>query len=76
MKNEDSLNFNNPFKDVLNLNTNEKIKLVEIYDEAGRLVLKSNNAKNIDTPSLEKGTYFIKITTELNQMISRKGIKN
>lgn len=76
MKNKDSINFSNPFKDVLNLNNDEKIKSVEIYDETGRLALKTNKAKNIDTSSLNKGIYFIKITTELNQIISKKGIKN
>lgn len=75
-QNENSLNFNNPFKDELNLNTNEKIKSVEIYDEAGRSVLKANATKNIETSMLEKGVYFIKIITEQNQIISKKGIKN
>lgn len=75
-QNENSLNFNNPFKDELNLNTNEKIKSVEIYDEAGRSVLKAKATKSINTSMLEKGVYFIKIITEQNQIISKKGIKN
>jgi len=75
-QNENSLNFNSPFKDELNLNTNEKIKSVEIYDEAGRSVLKANATKSINTCMLEKGVYFIKIITEQNQIISKKGIKN
>lgn len=76
LQNKNSLSFNNPFNDVLHLNIDEKIKLVEIYDEAGRLILKSNTAKNIDTSNVQKGIYFIKITTESNQIISRKGIKD
>ncbi|MCU7616024.1 T9SS type A sorting domain-containing protein [Chryseobacterium sp. PBS4-4] len=76
MKNEDSINFSNPFKDELNLKTDEKIKSTEIYDESGRLVLKDNTTKNIDTSNLQKGIYFIKINTESNQVISKKGIKN
>lgn len=70
------LDFVNPFKNELNLYTNEKIKSVEIYDEGGRLVLKNNSTKNINTSMLEKGVYFIKIITEQNQIISKKGIKN
>lgn len=70
------IDFVNPFKNELILNTNEKIKSVEIYDESGRLVLKNNSTKNINTSMLEKGIYFIKIITEQNSVISKKGIKN
>lgn len=75
-QNGNSLNLNNPFKDELNLNTNEKIKSVEIYEETGRSVLKANATKNINTSMLKKGIYFIKIITDQNQIISKKGIKN
>lgn len=70
------VNFVNPFRDELNLNTNEKIKSIKIYDETGRLVLKSDAAKNINTSSLSKGIYIIKIITGSNQIISKKGIKD
>lgn len=68
--------FNNPFKDELNIKTNEKIKSVNIYDESGRFVIESKEAKNIDTSFLTKGVYIIKIITESNKVISKKGIKN
>lgn len=71
-----SVNFNNPFKDELNFVTSEKIKSTEIYDEAGRLVLKNLEQKDINTSDLPKGVYFIKMTTVSNQVISKKGIKN
>lgn len=70
------INFNNPFKDELNFKTLEKIKSTEIYDEAGRVVLKNLGQKDINTSALPKGVYIIKITTESNKIISKKGIKN
>lgn len=76
IKKENSVKFNNPFKDKLILNSQEGIKQVEVFDETGRLVLKSSAVKNIDTSDLQNGIYFIKITTENNQVISKKGIKN
>lgn len=72
----DLVQFANPFGDQLLLNTNEKIKSIDIYDEGGRLVLRNKSSKNIDTSGLNQGAYFIKVTTESNQIISRKGIKN
>lgn len=72
----DLVQFANPFGDQLLLNTNEKIKSIDIYNEAGRSVLKANATRNINTSMLEKGVYFIKIITEQNQIISKKGIKN
>lgn len=71
----DEIRFNNPFKDELLLNTHEKIKEIEIIDENGRVVLKSR-AKGINTSGLLKGIYFIKLTTESNKVITKKGIKN
>lgn len=67
--------FENPFKNELKLQTEEKIKNVEIYDESGKLIVKGNTAE-MDTSSLVKGVYFIKITTVSNQIISKKAIKN
>ena len=76
IKSNATISFINPFKTELNLITDEKIKSVEFYDESGRMVLKSNETRNIETSQLQKGIYFIKITTESNQIISKKGIKN
>ncbi|MCW3161061.1 T9SS type A sorting domain-containing protein [Chryseobacterium oryctis] len=72
---ENEISFNNPFSNELILNSKEKIKKVEIYDESGRVVLKGNGSR-LNTSSIVKGTYFIKITTDSNKMISKKGIKN
>jgi len=72
--NNNLLSFNNPFTDELSLNSNEKIREIEILDGAGRSVMKGKGSK-INTASLLKGTYFIKITTESNKIITKKGIK-
>ncbi|MCS4302098.1 MULTISPECIES: T9SS type A sorting domain-containing protein [unclassified Chryseobacterium] len=71
----DEVHFNNPFNNELKFNLKEKIKNVEIYDESGKFVLKGNTSE-LNTSSLIKGVYFIKITTLSNKIISRKGIKN
>ncbi len=76
LETKESLQFINPFQNELTFNSKEKIKSVEIYDEIGRLVLKNTILKNINTSSLTKGIYFIKIITQSNQIITKKGIKN
>lgn len=76
LETKESLQFINPFQNELTFNSKEKIKSVEIYDESGRLVLKNTILKNINTSSLTKGIYFIKIITQSNQIITKKGIKN
>ena len=76
IKSNTTINFVNPFKNELNLITDEKIKSVELYDASGRMVFESKGKKNIETSQLQKGIYIIKITTESNQIISKKGIKN
>lgn len=73
-KNE--ISFNNPFNNELTFNTNEKIKQVEIFDESGRLVLKEANKNKLNTDHLTKGVYFIKITKQSGEVISKKAIKN
>lgn len=74
VKNKD-VSFNNPFKDELKLNSSEKIKKIELYDESGRKVLEDNKSE-LNTSMLPKGIYFIKITTENGKVISKKAIKN
>lgn len=70
------LNFNNPFNDELIFNTDEKIKAVEFYDQNGRLVLKSRKINHVNTSSLKKGIYMMKISMENDRIISKKGTKN
>lgn len=63
----------NPVQDVLSIQTNDKINSVEIFDLTGKSILKSSD-KNINTQSLSKGIYIVKIKTD-NQEISQKIIK-
>ncbi|REC79054.1 hypothetical protein DRF60_07090 [Chryseobacterium elymi] len=72
---KESLQFINPFQNELNFNSKEKIKSIEIYDETGRLVLEGKNS-TLDTSALKRGIYMIKITTQSNKVVSKKGIKN
>ncbi|MDQ1162744.1 hypothetical protein QE422_003112 [Chryseobacterium sp. SORGH_AS 447] len=67
--------FANPFKDELNLITHEEIKSVEIFDRNGRLILESKSSKNINTSGLQKDIYIIKIITQKDKVISKKGMK-
>jgi|GEM_PF-1564432 len=66
----------NPTSDILNIQTDQKISKIEIYDTSGKL-LKSNsgNEKNIKVSELAKGLYLIKIYSD-NHIINYKFIKN
>ena len=66
----------NPTSDILNIQTEEKISKIEIYDVSGKL-LKSMDGrnKNISVSSLNKGMYLIKLYTE-NGVLNSKFIKN
>ncbi|MFT6850289.1 MAG: hypothetical protein ACJATA_001101 [Sphingobacteriales bacterium] len=53
------------------------IQYFDIIDQLGRLVLKENNlnSNSIDLKSLRNGVYFIKITFNTGEIITRKIIK-
>ncbi|WP_146944664.1 T9SS type A sorting domain-containing protein [Chryseobacterium hagamense] len=72
---EADVQFVNPFQDELDLITGEEIKSVEIFDKGGRLIMETRSSKNINTSSLQKDVYIIKITTEKDRVISKKGMK-
>lgn len=72
---EINVQFANPFQNELNLITNEEIKSVEIFDKSGRLIMESRSSKNINTSGLQKDVYIIKITTQTDRVISKKGMK-
>lgn len=66
----------NPTSDILNIQTDQKISKIEIYDAGGKL-LKSNSGheKNIRVSELTTGLYLIKIYTD-KAVINSKFIKN
>ena len=65
----------NPVKDWLSINTNELYFKVEIYSAIGQLIYESKNQNKIDLNHLNSGVYFVKITNNNNQSISKKILK-
>lgn len=64
----------NPVKDQLTIKTNDKIEKVEIYSQTGQLV-KTADSKEINTSTLPKGNYILKIKTD-KSTVTEKLIKN
>jgi len=56
----------NPVSDLLNINTEENIKIVklEVININGQSLLNSNVGKSIDVSSLSVGNYLLRIVTE------------
>ncbi|AZA82608.1 T9SS C-terminal target domain-containing protein [Chryseobacterium lactis] len=75
--NKDQLTiYPNPVKDVLNIQSKNEVKKVEIYDAAGRIVLSTGvSQKSVDVSALPKGNYMIKIMTK-NAISHLKFIKD
>ncbi|QEE48847.1 T9SS type A sorting domain-containing protein [Flavobacterium alkalisoli] len=67
----------NPVTDMLyfNIQNNEQLKAVEVYDVNGKLCFKQDNLQgSIDVQSLRSGFYFIRLTTE-TMTINKRFIK-
>jgi CubicO group peptidase (beta-lactamase class C family) len=58
--------FPNPTNDILNIETTENIKNIEIYNSVGQLMLAQNtpSAPTLSVAHLPKGIYFVKIQTD------------
>lgn len=55
----------NPVKDVLNINSDKKLRSVEVFSLTGQLLQKvDNNAKQINMSGLEKGVYLLRVKSE------------
>jgi hypothetical protein len=56
----------NPVNEILNCNSNSPIASVEVYDNAGRMILKESNiytaSHSMDFKGFESGMYLVKIT--------------
>ncbi len=62
----------NPSASTININCNNKIKSIEIYDIQGRMLETIlGNSKKLDISSKENGIYFLKITTEKSSVIEK-----
>ncbi|MFM2157262.1 MAG: hypothetical protein RL516_2011 [Bacteroidota bacterium] len=60
-----SLNiFPNPTSGILNIESNELLKRIELFDMLGKLVLSYGNEKQIDISNLQSGLYLIRFTSE------------
>lgn len=55
--------FPNPVKNILNIATEAQVNAVEVYDNLGRLILKSAQ-KSIKVEDFAKGIYYLKIRTK------------
>jgi hypothetical protein len=72
----------NPFSNELtvsSVNQIEKVTKIEVYSTIGALLLKvivKTDETIIDTASLAKGVYLIKITSDAGHMIIKKMVKN
>jgi len=72
--------FPNPIQDNFTLESSESLlgSVVTIYDMAGRVVFKTNltsTSMTVDTMTLTKGVYELKITNDLGEIVSRKLVK-
>jgi hypothetical protein len=60
----------NPVKNQLYIQSNSKIKSIEIYNLNGQLLLKSSKGdQNINTKGLNRGTYILKINDTFSKFI-------
>ena len=65
----------NPTSDILNIETDQKISKIEVYDVSGKLAISTNGKdKKVTVSNLNNGMYFIKLYTE-NGVINSKFIK-
>ncbi|MFY8097697.1 MAG: T9SS type A sorting domain-containing protein, partial [Flavobacterium sp.] len=64
----------NPVQDILNINVDNAIKSVEIYNIQGQKVLNSTS-NEVDMSSLNSGIYLVKITDENNSIATKKVVK-
>jgi hypothetical protein len=60
----------NPVKSILNIKTDDKIK-IELYDEIGRKVKNLSNSNVINLENLSKGIYYLKIQTEKSSSVEK-----
>ncbi|MBT8266138.1 MAG: T9SS type A sorting domain-containing protein [Bacteroidia bacterium] len=66
----------NPVSNILNINANEIVSHVELYDINGRLVLETKNSIQLNVSQISEGLYLLKITVQDNNVIYKKIAKN
>lgn len=70
----------NPFSSFVDITTAEQIKSIELLDINGRLLLKTEVNANeethhLDLANLNAGLYLVKLTTDENEIITRKIVR-
>lgn len=58
---QNSYVYPNPVRDILNINTTEKVNWITIYNTFGQLVAQYDFQKNINLSNLECGIYFLNL---------------
>lgn len=62
--------FPNPTADFVNIETNNKIQNIEVYNSSGQLLMNSTKTK-VDLTSFINGVYFIKVKTSEGEKIHK-----
>ena len=65
----------NPMDDILNIDTQENIYEIRMYNILGKMVYQGMSEKQIDTKDFKKGTYFVQLTFNDGKKISGKILK-
>ncbi len=61
----------NPTTSKININANNNVKSIELYDVKGRILKTNLNANSLDISGKTNGIYFLKITTEKGSKIEK-----
>lgn len=64
----------NPVKDILNIQSDEEVKIVEVYNSLGQKVI-IGNKKQVDVSSLSKGVYVLRLENKYSKITTQKFIK-
>ncbi len=68
--------FPNPTQNILDINTNQMIKIISVYDLTGKEVAVNQDSNTtVDVSNLAKGFYVLKITSETDDIKIMKFIK-
>ena len=62
----------NPSEGIIQLDYNESLSYIEVYNIEGKLSFKGPAKKTIDLSHLESGFYFVKIITKTNESLRTK----
>ena len=65
----------NPFKEVMNVQSKEQIKKIELYNLIGQKIISINNQNSISTNQLKSGIYLINITDSKGNTLIEKVVK-